>query len=213
MSAYDLEWNVWGFYGDILWTYYSVTKVMYDSSGAVTTDQTLSVKNVYTITLSSSISGVSTSLITPQAVSTASTITVTPPEAGTPPLKGNFKIKCFHTADPNGAFAITDNIPAGEWLSTLAKKIAKACPVYYEKMQITEGPEYGGTWANGRDILIKFIGLNYDVPQMIVIDSDTSPMVANELNITYLTHRPYTPTTLFYEPLPYEFLYTAEKVP
>ena len=213
MSAGSLEWELWGFYGDTVGTYYSVSKVMYDASGAVTTDQTLSVKNVFTITLAQSWNGPSTPQITATPGTTTSTITPGTPVAGTKPMSGNFKIKCFHTSDPNGAFAMTENINTHEWLSTILEKISKACPVYYEKMEIKEGPLYSGLWNNGRDLLIKFVGLNYDVPSFEVVSSDTSPLVANELNITTSEHWPYTPTRLFYEPLPYEFLYTAEKVP
>ena len=60
---------------------------------------------------------------------------------------------------------------------------------------------------------MRFTSINADVEQMTLYSSSTTPIVANSpLNITSETMIPYS-TNLMYEPVPFEFLYTAETEP
>jgi hypothetical protein len=61
--------------------------------------------------------------------------------------------------------------------------------------------------------MIRFLGINADVPQLLVLNSDTDPLVGVNVNVNGTTWLPYTPTTIFYEPVPYEFMYTPELKP
>lgn len=90
--------------------------------------------------------------------------------------------------------------------------IILACPNYREKIEVSNGPKYA-YYEDGRDILIRFVGNNYDVPQMEIISSDSFPITGNEPSFNSTTWIPYDSTRLFYEPVPFEFLHTAEKAP
>ena len=57
--------------------------------------------------------------------------------------------------------------------------IVKACPNYREKIEIWDGPGYSYK-DDGRDIIIRYVGINKNVVQMEVVDSLTSPVTGNE---------------------------------
>ena len=44
----------------------------------------------------------------------------------------------------------------------------KACPIYRDKIEVSFGPKYNYA-EDGRDILIRFFGLNYDIPQFEIL--------------------------------------------
>lgn len=48
---------------------------------------------------------------------------------------------------------------------------------------------------------------------MEILSSIVAPLVANTLNLSSTTFVPYSSQNLFYEPVPFEFLYTAELTP
>ncbi len=58
--------------------------------------------------------------------------------------------------------------------------------------------------------MIRFIGVNADVPQMEVISSDSMPLQGDDVKISSTTYIAYNPMVLFYDPIPFDFLYTAE---
>jgi hypothetical protein len=71
-------------------------------------------------------------------------------------------------------------------------------------------------WAyadDSRDFMVRFVGFNSDMPQMEVVQSLTNPVKGVDLNMTSSTFVPYDPTRVFYEPVPFEWLYTAETEP
>lgn len=90
--------------------------------------------------------------------------------------------------------------------------IIKACPIYREKIEIWDGTKYP-YYVDGREIIIRFVGLNYDIPQMVVVDSLTDPIQGNLPSVNETTWIPYDPTVLFYEPVPFEFIHTEESQP
>jgi len=55
--------------------------------------------------------------------------------------------------------------------------------------------------------------MNYDVPQLEIISSTLKPLTGNNITLNSITWIPYDPTRLFYEPVPFEFMYTMENQP
>jgi hypothetical protein len=120
-----------------------------------------------------SIKTASTNQITVQKAGTTSGIVITLPRdiaLSTPPMSGFFKIKCAldkdgtlwnETIDMNQISASNDNI---------RDNIIKACPIYRDNIEVFSGPQYS-YFEDGRDFMIRFVGLNYDVPQMEVLPS------------------------------------------
>lgn len=45
------------------------------------------------------------------------------------------------------------------------------------------------------------------------MNADSNPLVGNEVSFDLSTPNPYDPSKLFYEPIPYDFLYTNETKP
>jgi hypothetical protein len=91
-------------------------------------------------------------------------------------------------------------------------RINAACPNYKEKYDIWDGPQYG-YFEDGRDIFLRYTGLNYDVPQLILESLPSNPLIGNNVTISLMTVIPYNPSRIFYEPVPFEFLYTNETTP
>ena len=87
-----------------------------------------------------------------------------------------------------------------------------ACANYREKVEVWDGETYRW-YDDGRDILFRFIGMNYDVPQLEIISSTLKPLTGNNITLNSITWIPYDPTRLFYEPVPFEFMYTMEDLP
>jgi hypothetical protein len=143
---------------------------MYDVDGLETVQAIKSVKSVYYLYVTKSINFVTTNKINVQMISTGSTITVELPsqvQVSNLPMGGSFKIKC--ALDKEGAnWNTTIDIYAMNNTNQIRDRIVQACPNYREKIEVMNGPYYV---EDGRDILIRFVGLNYDVPQMEIIDS------------------------------------------
>jgi len=94
----------------------------------------------------------------------------------------------------------------------IMEAIVKTCPIYREKIEIWEGPKYP-YYVDGRDLIIRYVGLNYDIPQMEVLDSIDSPIQGNQPSVNQTTWLAYDPSVLFFEPVPFEFIYTHETKP
>jgi hypothetical protein len=185
---------------------------MFLSNGTITTNATAAAKYVYTIIVNECISQATTNYVNIQRVSTKSTISFSVPrtvQLSSPPLKGSFTITC---ALPDGTFATTTDIDAYASPSTIGVHIYQACPNYREKYTISDGPTFAH-YQDGRDILIRFVGLNYDVPQMTVQSSIDIPLTGTNVTYQTLSPIPYNPQSIFYEPVPFEFLYTNEVTP
>jgi hypothetical protein len=61
--------------------------------------------------------------------------------------------------------------------------------------------------------MIRFHGFTVDVPQFTIESLPSNPVIGNNTNITYFTEINTNPKRIFYEPVPYEFLYTNEEQP
>ena len=80
MTAWSMNLAIRSYYGDKLSASIDVFKTMYDAEDNVTTVENLSVKNVFTIKVTKSLTKASTNLISVSKVSTASVIAVTLPK-------------------------------------------------------------------------------------------------------------------------------------
>ncbi len=61
--------------------------------------------------------------------------------------------------------------------------------------------------------MVRFVGFTTDVPQMELVQSLTTPVTGDQLNMTSSTFTAFDPTKIMYEPVPFEFLHTAEDKP
>lgn len=124
-------------------------------------------------------------------------------------MKGAFRIKCVM---PDGSDNTTVDIWHHTSLSTIRDRIVASCPYYRDKFELTDGP-YFNYYDDGRDLLFRFAYLNHDIPQWEIVDADTNSTQGNEVFFNSTTWIPYSSQNLFYEPVPYEFLYTIEDKP
>lgn len=120
-----------------------------------------------------------------------------------------FKIKCEF---PDGTTNTTIDIGVLNGTTNIRDRIWQACPHYREKFELTDGPA-AGYYEDVRDLQIRFISLNYDIPQFELLQSDDNPVEGNEIVLNSTTWIPYNPKRIFYEPVPFEFLHTAETKP
>lgn len=66
---------------------------------------------------------------------------------------------------------------------------------------------------NGISLLLDFVGLEEDIPQCTIESDTTTPLTGEDpVTFTGTTDRDYG-TNLFYQPIPMDFLYTAETQP
>jgi len=130
-------------------------------------------------------------------------------QLSTAPIKGAFLIRCYF---PDGSSNTTTEIGARNYTSLIRDKIHQACPYYRDKFEVWDGPKYT-YYDDGRDLMFRFTGLNEDIPQFEIIDCPINKIDGNEVSFNSSTHLPYDPATLFYEPVPFEFLHTNETSP
>jgi hypothetical protein len=157
-----------------------------------------------------SIDGPSTSKISITRISTLSSIVVSLPadtQLSNPPLGGMYRIKCqLPDGTWNQTYEMFTNV---SWTTTIRDKIIQACPQYRDKIEVMDGPSQG-YYQDTRDFLVRFVGVNADIPQLELISSDTLPLTGVDLKTDFTTFIAYNPQVLFYEPIPFEFIYTAE---
>lgn len=94
-------------------------------------------------------------------------------------------------------------------MGVIRDRIVAACPYYREKFDISDGL-YFNYYDDGRDLMFRFVNLNMDIPQWEILNSDTNGTIGNEVFFNSTTWKPYSSQNIFYEPVPYEFLYTNE---
>jgi hypothetical protein len=59
------------------------------------------------------------------------------------------------------------------WSGNIRDRIVHACPQYRDKIEAWSGPGYSYN-EDGRDLILRFVGVNYDVPQLQIIEDFTS---------------------------------------
>ena len=55
--------------------------------------------------------------------------------------------------------------------------------------------------------------MNYAVPQLLISNSLTNPLLGTNVTLVNETVIAYDPSRVFYEPIPYEFMFTNETSP
>lgn len=213
LTSWPVTQAVKGYYSSVFSAGLILNFVSYDATGTVTTDPMKVAKTMITFICTRSISMPSTSQISIKKISTASNFVVTLPknvQLSVPPMSGSYRIQCVM---PDGSSNVTGDI--GMWNSTsfIDNAIVAACPFYREKLQVFEGYTAVQFPDDGRDIFVRFLGLNMEVPQFQLLSSPTDPLVGNNLVLNATTFVPYNETSIFYEPIPFEFLYTNETSP
>lgn len=127
------------------------------------------------------------------------------------PMAGAFRIRCALDKEGN-SWNTTIGIYTSNNTNQIRDRIIQACPNYREKMEIKDGPLYQYN-EDGRDLMIRFVGHNYDVPQMEILDSIDLPVTGNNPSFNSTNWINYDTSRVFYEPVPFEFLYTEESKP
>jgi len=75
--------------------------------------------------------------------------------------------------------------------SGIRDAIIKACPNYRDNIEVITASKYVYN-EDGRDFLVRFVGLNYDVPQMQIQSSTDFPLSGgNNINFEAYDWIPY----------------------
>ncbi|CDW80878.1 ipt tig domain containing protein [Stylonychia lemnae] len=188
----------------------SVALVMQDASGNKVQNMQNSVVNTYTISINKAQNkNTLTSQPAIQLLSSKSIILfLRVTQKSTQQLAGSFIIKC---ALQDGSLNTTADIQALYSPSQIKTAIEKACPNYKDKIDIWDGTAYS-YYVDGRDIMIRFTDINSDIPQFIIDNSTTNAIIGANVSFSYQTTKQYG-ESLFYEPVPFEFIYTQEDKP
>jgi len=165
LTSWSVTLAVRGYYWDAFSAGLTLNFVNYDDTGAVTHNAMKVAKTMITFICTRSISIPSTSQISIKKISTASNFVVTLPknvQLSVPPMSGSYRIQCVM---PDGFSNVTGDI--GMWNSTsfINNAIVAACPFYRDKLQVFEGYTAVNYPDDGRDIFVRFLGLNMEVPQ------------------------------------------------
>lgn len=114
---------------------------------------------------------------------------------------------------PNGTIGTTAPIPSGSNSYNIKVSIENACPNLKDKLAVWDGST---PYSDGRDIFIRFVSLNDDPVQLNISSASINPLTGGDptkpIQLNSSTLVPYS-TNQFYEPIPYEFLFTNEYVP
>lgn len=98
-------------------------------------------------------------------------------------MTGFFKIRCALDKEGtqwNETVGINQT-SAGS--GTIRDSIIRACPIYRDNIEVIGGSQFVYN-DDGRDFLVRFIGLNYDVPLMQISSTTDQPIVGGN-NITF----------------------------
>jgi hypothetical protein len=68
--------------------------------------------------------------------------------------------------------------------------IIRACPNYRDNIEVITGGKYNYN-DDGRDFLVRFVGLNYDVPQMQIQSDLNVPLEGINVNFEAYDFIPY----------------------
>lgn len=118
-------------------------------------------------------------------------------------LSGSFTITC---ALSDGTLNTTGPITTSTPYYNIPTILNTACPNLKDKYDIWEGPAYSYL-VDGRDLMIRFTDIKQDLAQFSIQSYTSSPVVGNIVTFSSETVMPFG-QTLFYEPMPFEWLYT-----
>jgi hypothetical protein len=191
----------------------AVTKEMFDASSAPTTDATLAVTVVYTVTLQKQIFGMSANAISVTKGTTLSTFAVASPSIGgiksSAPVNGTYAVQCMDSS--NIVYTSRDiNYNAGPFW--IGKAIMESIPFLVDKVEVHSDYRYGYP-ENGLSFLLEFTGLNYNVPLCsIVAGSGLYPLTGSQLVDNNTLIQTYG-NSVFFEPITLDFLTSDAQSP
>ena len=139
-------------------------------------------------------------------------LTISSLQVSSPPLSGSFVLS--YTL-PGGTTGTTGAIPWNAHPNTIKYYLEQTFIELKDKLIVWDAYA-SGNYEDGRDIFIRFVSYNDD-PDQITISSAVTPAITGGdplVPTTYVseTFVPYS-TNQFYEPIPYEFLFTNESSP
>lgn len=127
------------FYAKVHDAWVSVTRLMYlDDGVTITTDVSLSMKNIYTIYVMRSLASPSTTKITVSRISTSSVIIPSIPadtRLSNAPLSGSFRFKCQLGDGVTWNYTQDMNITT-VYTNLIKERIVQACPQYRDKLDV-----------------------------------------------------------------------------
>jgi len=72
------------------------------------------------------------------------------------------------------------------WPGLIRDRLVQVCPQYRDKIEVYASA-FWAYYDDSRDFMVRFVGINKDIPQLELVDSSTKPMVGVELNVTSST--------------------------
>jgi hypothetical protein len=189
---------------------------MFDIDGTLTENSTEAITYVYEVTLRHLIWGKTVSNINIVTISTEATIEFDLPEdvqlSGNP-LSGKFKIKC---TDSEGYESYSNVMGLNTGPNWANHELQGGCDKFYDATEMfdtNEFPSYSN-YMMGRSWLIRFIGYNKDPGQFVIVSAeDDDALTGTDENSFYSNTTVEYGSSLFYEPVPFEFLRTYEETP
>lgn len=178
-----------GYFYSIWGSNVEVVKVDYDADDIETTDSSLAVKSIYTVTLLRQINGPSYTTASVIMVSgDAVNVEIAAPfQQSTPPLSGAFYISC---PNADGNPFKTRDLGYGHWTEGIDFYAQLEIPHLQFMTYIRDTGKYSYA-DNGREFMIVFQDYHGDVPQCTIESSDSNPIEGNNVVLNAITSREY----------------------
>jgi hypothetical protein len=174
-----LNWAIddffWGYYGSGL----SITKTMYDDLGVETTDSSLAVQSVYLVSLLKRISDISFTMSIVNVEGSTSTVSVSTPIQGSPPIQGKFVITC---PDWDGVEHSTNEMGYSNWIPGINDRINNYIP--HLSMKMTTFEESDCSYRENCVAITIFMDVEGLVPQCTIASGDSDPLSGLDLVYT-----------------------------
>lgn len=124
------------------------------------------------------------------------------------PLGGSYKVKC---TNKDGVVSYSKDIKTTDNFIFVKSNIEQGCEGLLDKLVIKSANLYPYS-ANGLSFYVDFDGVNYDPAPFEILSSDVTPLTGDDIKFNVTTPVPFG-QTLFYDPVPFEFLKTYETKP
>lgn len=184
-----------------------VTKAGLDANGTVTADPAKISVMAFTWTVQKALVGRAWDTAT-AAKGTANSTFSASTILGTPPLTGNFKVRCFRS---DGTSNLTADIASTAAPYSIASAIGAACTEYRDNLDIFDtDPNF--PYGDGRDLRIRFTGVTFNAPQF-ALEGGTVPLAGLPSVKFFSSPVTQQSNNIFYSPIPFDLLYTNESMP
>ena len=205
-SAGTFRDRIWNFFADSkrAGSHISVTLVMFDADGVVTTNSALAVKYVYTTKLQRRITGYSFNyaLALPIGKCISAIVIVKPSDTSnggiqsSAPLRGKFTIQC-QDKDNENTLHVSPIMPYDIWDEGIRVAFFNM-PYLRGKVRVYStfgGPESLGwpyVWSdNGKSVIAVFDGFNENTPKCDIVSDTASPLTGSNVVTSSEIIRPF----------------------